>query len=128
MTTEFQPIYQCPPITGPIKPAAQLRWLLIDDQSQALAKDDPDLQQVELSIRFDYLVIRAPGMLRLDIPVDVLEDDEDAFESATVGSREIRVVSEGQLADAWFSKLLNRQVRLVKLHPDENLVGAASAA
>lgn len=121
MTTEFQPIYQCPAISGPVKPAAQLRWLLLDEQSQALAKDDPDLKQIELSIRFDYLVIRAPGMLRLDIPVDVLEDDEDAFEKAKVDDKELRVVSEGQLADAWFSKLLNKPVRLVKLHPDENL-------
>ncbi len=121
MTTEFQPIYQCPAISGPAKPAAQLRWLLLDEQSQALPKDEPDLKQIELSIRFDYLVIRAPGMLRLDIPVDVLEDDEDAFEKAKVDDKELRVVSEGQLADAWFSKLLNKPVRLVKLHPDESL-------
>lgn len=120
-TPDFQPIYQCPAITGPVKPAAQLRWLLIDEQSQALDQDDPALQQIELSIRFDYLVIRAPGMLRLDIPVDVLEDDEEAFEEARLDGRTLRVVSEGQLADAWFSKLLERPIRLVKLHPDERL-------
>ena len=80
------------------------------------------MQQIELSIRFDYLVIRAPGMLRLDIPVDVLEDDEEAFEEAQLDGRALRVVSEGQLADAWFSKLLERPVRLVKLHPEESLV------
>ena len=120
-TSDFQPIFQCPPIAGPVKPAAQLRWLLIDGQSQALDKDDPALKQIELSIRFDYLVIRAPGMLRLDIPVDVLEDDEDAFEEARLEGRALQVVSEGQLADAWFSKLLDRPVRLVKLHPDEAL-------
>jgi hypothetical protein len=79
------------------------------------------LKQIELSIRFDYLVIRAPGMLRLDIPVDVLEDDEDAFEQAQLDGRALRVVSEGQLADAWFSKFLERPIRLVKLHPDEEL-------
>jgi len=121
-TSDFQPIYQCPAIAGPVKPAAQLRWLLLDDQSRALQQDDPELKQIELAIRFDYLVIRAPGMLRLDIPVDVLEDDEEAFEVAQVDGRELRVVSEGQLADAWFSKLLNRPARLVKLHPDENLI------
>ncbi len=120
-TSDFQPIYQCPPIAGPVKPAAQLRWLLVDEQSQALGRDDPALKQIELSIRFDYLVIRAPGMLRLDIPVDVLEDDEDAFEEAQLDGRALRVVSEGQLADAWFSKLLERPIRLVKLHPDEDL-------
>jgi len=119
--SEFQPIYQCSAIAGPIRPAAQLRWLLLDEQSQALTADDPLLKQVELAIRFDYLVIRAPGMLRLDIPVDVLEDDEEAFEAAQVQGRTLRVVSEGQLADAWFSKLLERPVRLVKLHPDESL-------
>ncbi|PJX21076.1 hypothetical protein CAP48_17355 [Advenella sp. S44] len=120
-TSEFQPIYQCPPIAGPVNPAAHLRWLLIDGQSQALDKDDQQLKQIELIIRFDYLVIRAPGMLRLDIPVDVLEDDEDAFEEAQLDGRSLCVVSEGQLADAWFSKLLERPVRLVKLHPDETL-------
>ncbi|AHG65291.1 MOSC N-terminal beta barrel domain-containing protein [Advenella mimigardefordensis] len=120
-TSDFQPIYQCPAIAGPVKPAAQLRWLLVDEQSQALDRNDPTLQQIELSVRFDYLVIRAPGMLRLDIPVDVLEDDEEAFEEARLDGRALRVVSEGQLADAWFSKLLERPVRLVKLHPEENL-------
>lgn len=120
-TSEFQPIYQCSAIAGPIRSDAQLRWLLLDEQSQALSADEPLLRQLELAIRFDYLVIRAPGMLRLDIPVDVLEDDEDAFEEAQVQGRTLRVVSEGQLADAWFSKLLQRPVRLVKLHPDESL-------
>ncbi len=121
----FQPIYQCRTIAGQVRPAAQLRWLLIDDASQALPRDEPKLQDVELTIRFDYLVIRAPGMLRLDIPIDVVEDDEEAFEAVRLGGRSVQAVSEGALADAWFTKLLERPVRLVKLHPDERIDPAA---
>ena len=121
----LQPIYQCRTIAGQARPAAQLRWLLIDDTSQALSRDEPKLQEIELAIRFDYLVIRAPGMLRLDIPIDVVEDDEDAFEGVRLGDRSLQAVSEGALADAWFTKLLERPVRLVKLHPDERIDATA---
>jgi hypothetical protein len=57
-------------------------------------------------------------MLRLDIPLDVLEDDDSVRGQAQVGGRPVDIVDEGELVATWVSKFLERPCRLVKVHPD----------
>ncbi|VFR47444.1 ortholog of Bordetella pertussis (BX470248) BP3468 [plant metagenome] len=63
-------------------------------------------------------MLRAPGMLRLDIPLDVIEDDDSVRRVARVADQDVDVVDEGDLAAAWFSNVAGQPCRLVKLHPD----------
>ncbi len=95
------------------------RWLAVDDQDCWLdAGRAPGLAQLVISLRFGYLVVRAEGMLRLDVPLDVIEDDDSVERIARIGGGDVRVVDEGDLAAAWFSQWLGQPCRLVKVHPD----------
>ncbi len=53
------------------------RWMVIDAQGEWLtAQACPALQEVSVDLKMGALVLRAPGMLRMDIPLDVIEDDD----------------------------------------------------
>ncbi|NOL51942.1 MOSC N-terminal beta barrel domain-containing protein [Pelistega suis] len=92
----------------------QNRWFLIDTNKQSIPSDTPKLSDIQVEIKFGYLAIRAPEMLRLDIAMDVIEDDEGAFEQVMCEGQECRAVSEGDLAAQWFSVYLGQEIRLMK--------------
>lgn len=117
---KLQAIIQSAPCTRAYDASYHLRWFFLDEQNMALACDTPELAEITVEILFGYMVLRAPGMLRLDIPMDVLEDDEEAFEMVNLTpEHQVRAVTEGDLACAWLSTFFQKTVRLMKLHPDE---------
>ncbi|MFV9474881.1 hypothetical protein ACM5Q9_10725 [Advenella sp. RU8] len=117
--TKFTPVFSCVAINEAVQPAYQNRWFLVDENHRVL-EDMSKTSELALSIRFAYLVFRAPGMLRLDIPMEVLEDDEEAFEPINIDGQTRRAVNEGELATAWFSNFYGKTVHLMKLHPDDH--------
>ena len=121
--TAFQPIAGGALLADEAAQPYDRRWLVVDDQDQWLdAARLPQLAGLDLSLRFGYLVLRATGMLRLDVPLDVIEDDDSAERTARIGQQSVRVVDEGELAGAWFSDWLGQPCRLVKIHPDADPV------
>jgi len=95
------------------------RWLVVDGDGRWLSRADcPRLQEIEVELRLGYLVLRAPGMLRLDIPLDVIEDDDSVRRTVTVGAQAVDAVDEGDLAAAWLTGFLERPCRLAKVHPE----------
>ncbi len=117
------PIAACRALNDPDAFDYDRRWLVVDENAQWLdAARAEGLSQIELDVRFGYLVLRAPGMLRLDIPMDVIEDDDSVVGEARVGAQTVRVVDEGELAAAWFTDFLGVPARLVKIHPDADPV------
>ncbi|MGB7482637.1 MOSC N-terminal beta barrel domain-containing protein [Castellaniella ginsengisoli] len=121
MTTHsaYQPIAGAAALADEAAQSYDRRWLAVDDQDRWLeAGRAPGLGQLDISLRFGYLVIRAQGMLRLDVPLDVIEDDDSVERTAKIGGRDVRVVDEGDLAAAWFTQWLGQPCRLVKVHPE----------
>ncbi len=117
--TLYFPIEACAGIDNSDAAPYDRQWMVVDADWRRLTQhDQPKLAQVDVSIRFGYLVMRAPGMLRMDIPLDVIEDDDSVRRQATVGTQTIDVVDEGELAAAWVSNCLGTPSRLVKVHPD----------
>ena len=117
--TDFQPIAGGAALSDTAAQPYDHRWLVVDEHDRWLGADQaPGLAGLALSLRFGYLVIRAEGMLRLDIPLDVIEDDDSVERTAQIGQQAVRVVDEGELAGAWFSEWLGQPCRLVKVHPD----------
>lgn len=117
MTTRYAPVAGCAALTHPDAADYDRRWLIVDEERRWV--DDTELlATIDLDIRMGYLVLRAPGMLRLDIPMDVIEDDDSVRGRAMVADDEIDVVDEGEVAAVWLSNCLGRACRLVKIHPD----------
>jgi len=95
------------------------RWLVVDDGGRWLSRADcPRLGDIAVELRLGYLVLRAPGMLRLDIPLDVIEDDDSVRRNVTVGGQAVDAVDEGDLPATWLSGFLGRPCRLAKVHPE----------
>ncbi len=120
MTTPFySPIASCPGMGNPDAAPYDKRWLVIDEQGNWLtAAQCGLLADITQELRFGYLVLRAPGMLRLDIPLDVIEDDDSVCLDIEIGKQRVNVVDEGDLVAAWVSRFLQQPCRLVKVHPD----------
>ena len=115
----YSPIAGCCAISNPDAAPYDKRWLVIDADGKWLrANDCNQLATINVDISLGFLVMRAPGMLRLDIPLDIIEDDDSVRRQAQVGPQHIDVVDEGELAAVWVSKCLGKACRLVKVHPD----------
>ncbi|ASC91180.1 MOSC N-terminal beta barrel domain-containing protein, partial [Alcaligenes faecalis] len=99
--------------------ACKGRWVLGNDQGQVLAADAlPALAELSMELRFGQLVLRAPGMLRLDIEVDVIEDDPDSFSLWQENGQSVQLVDEGDLPAQWFSRYTGQPLRLLKRLPE----------
>ncbi|VGO07730.1 ortholog of Bordetella pertussis (BX470248) BP3468 [plant metagenome] len=117
-SASLQPVAACGAVAA-ADAAYDRRWLVVDASGTWLtAQVAPALSGVTPSMKLGYLVLRAPGMLRLDIPLDVIEDDDSVRRVARVADQDVDVVDEGDLAAAWFSNVAGQPCRLVKLHPD----------
>ena len=95
------------------------RWFVVDAKDRLLsATQCPGLAGVSTDVRMGYLVLRAPGMLRMDIPMDVIEDDDSVKRNVQVGQQSVMVVDEGDVTATWMSHVAGQPCRLVKLHPE----------
>ena len=95
------------------------RWFVVDAKDRLLsATQCPGLAGVSTDVRMGYLVLRAPGILRMDIPMDVIEDDDSVRQTAQVAEQTVDVVDEGEVAAAWFTHVTGEPSRLVKVHPE----------
>ena len=110
----------CFPLAGAQRVAAthayayDKRWQVMDVSSGQLLADDSGLAEISVELKFGYLVLRAPGMLRLDIPLDVIEDDPSVLETVMVDGKALRMADEGAWAEEWVSQVLGRPARLLK--------------
>lgn len=119
----YFPIASCGGTAKPEAAAYEKRWLVIDESDNWLNHDQcPKLSDIRVDISMGCLVMRADGMLRLDIPLDVIEDDDSVRRQAIVAGQRVDVVDEGELVATWMSKCLERPCRLVKVHPDAGSV------
>jgi len=117
--TQYTPVVGCASVADDRAADYHRRWLIGDEQGRWITPADcPALGNIDIDLRMGYLVLRASGMLRLDIPLDVIEDDDSVRRVAQIGAREVAVVDEGDLAAVWLSNCLGRSCRLYKIHPD----------
>lgn len=117
--TYYCPVASCLGTDSPEAAKYDKRWLVIDESGAWLTSiQNARLSQVQVAIRLGFLVVRAPGMLRMDIPLEVIEDDDSVRRQAFVAGQRIDVVDEGDVAAVWMSGFLGAPSRLVKVHPD----------
>lgn len=120
MTSEYEIIVGCPAVDHDDAERFAQRWLVVDEHFVWRPEVVADkLAVVQIGISFGNLVLRSAGMLRLDLPMDVIEDDDSVWRDAQISGQSVKVVDEGDLAAAWFSNVVGKPCRLVKIHPDE---------
>ena len=95
------------------------RWFVVDANNQWLgATQSAALSNVTTDLKMGALVLRAPGMLRIDVPLDVIEDDDSVKRIVQVGQQSVIVVDEGDVTATWLTHVTGQPCRLVKLHPE----------
>lgn len=117
MTTTYELIAGTRSISHPDAKDYHRRWLIVDDAGEWFSDTDR-LATIEPDIRYGFLALQAPGMLRLDIPLDVIEDDDSVRLQVAVDGQDVDVVDEGEVAATWASACLGEPCRLVKIHPE----------
>lgn len=93
-------------------------WMVVDEHGQFLTqREHPRMALISPRIKLDTLELRAPGMLRLEIPLGL----PDPASEKTI---EVKLWDDTWLAydcdattAAWFSKAVGVSCRLVRFHP-----------
>lgn len=94
-------------------------WMVIDADNQFVTQRNlPRMALIETAIRFEHLRLKAPGMLQIDIPVGGFDYDDSRRVTVGVWNDQVPAFVEDPLVNAWFSRFLERDLRLVRIDPD----------
>ncbi len=94
------------------------RWMLVDEAGRLMSQRRyPRMALIGVRIEPDHLVVEAPEMPPLEVP---LQPPDDEPRLARVWSDLVEVVRVGDEADRWFGGFLGVRCRLVYL-PDESI-------
>lgn len=118
-TTVYFPVVGCTGLERRQAAEYHHRWFVVDAAGHWLSAERcPALLTVVTDLKLGALVLRAPGMLRIDIPLDVIEDDDSVKRTAQVGQQSVLAVDEGDVTAAWVTHVAGQPCRLLKLHPE----------
>lgn len=121
MIKSISPICFAPTVSLPAMYDQQ--WFLADSELRILsAPECQNLEQVQIQVHMGQLQLKAPGMLRLELLLDVLEDDDEVRCTATDSNQTlVAAIDEGDLAATWFSHVVGQTCRLLKKDPGKPL-------
>ncbi len=90
-------------------------WMVVDAKGVMLTqRAQPRMALVQVKLREDDMVLRAPGMLALHVSLDAVEEAT----TARVWRDEVKAYDMGALAAQWFSDFLGTPARLVRFDPE----------
>jgi uncharacterized protein YcbX len=90
-------------------------WMVVDHAGEFVTQRElPRLALVRPQIKFNEVVLRAPGMLALHLAVDTVEEAV----RVRVWDDEVAAYDMGPIAAQWFSDYLGQRVRLVRFDPE----------
>lgn len=94
------------------------RWMLVDEAGRFMSQRRyPRMALVRVRIEPDHLIVDAPDMLPLEVP---LQPPDRKLRLAQVWGDLVEVSTVGDEADSWFGKFLGVRCSLVCL-PDESI-------
>lgn len=94
-------------------------WVVSDADGEFLSQRElPKMALIETRIEHGTLTLKAPGMLRLDVP---LESEGDVVK-VRVWNDTLAAVTQGEVTDAWFSAFLGQPCRLLRFDPEERRI------
>lgn len=97
-------------------------WMVVDEHNEFVTQRElPRMALIHPTLRYDDLVLRAPGMLALHLSVSSAELPV----RARVWDDWIDAYDMGGLAAQWFSDFLGRSLRLVRFDPEQRRLSSA---
>ena len=94
-------------------------WMVVDSRGKFLTqREHPRMALIKPSIKVDMLELRAPGMLRLQIPLGLPDPESAAALEVQVWEDTVKAYDCDETTAHWFSNALGISCRLVRFHPD----------
>lgn len=90
-------------------------WMVVDEHGDFISQRElPRMALIVPKMRFQDMVLRAPGMLALHVALDAVEQPC----KVRVWDDEVRAYDMGDTAAQWFSDFLGQKLRLVRFDPE----------
>lgn len=94
-------------------------WMVVDEKGEFLTqRTHPKLALVTPRIKADTLELRAPGMLRLEIPLGLPDPEDARTMNVRVWEDTVQAYDCDETTAAWFSNFLGTPCRLVRFHAE----------
>lgn len=98
-------------------------WMVVDSQGGFMTQRDyPKMALITPCLKSDTLELRAPGMLRLEIPLDLPHPDDEQTLQVRVWNDTVKAYDCDETTATWFSNFLGVACRLVRFHPNAKRV------
>lgn len=98
-------------------------WMVVDSSGKFLTqREHPKMALIKPHLRADMLELRAPGMLRLQIPLDLPDPETAPTLDVQVWNDTLKAYDCDETTASWFSNALGVSCRLVRFHPDAERV------
>lgn len=92
-------------------------WMVVDAQGRFMTQRDyPRMALIQPRLKADTLELRAPGMLRLEIPLDLPPEDAPSLQ-VRVWDDTVQAYDCDETTATWFSNAIGLPCRLVRFHP-----------
>ncbi len=92
-------------------------WMVVDAGGQFLSQREfPRMALISPRIKSDTLELRAPGMLRLEIPLGLPDPEHEQTCQVTVWDDTVLAYESDATTNAWFSAAVGTPCRLVRFH------------
>jgi uncharacterized protein len=94
-------------------------WMVVDANGQFLTqREHPKMALITPRLKLDTLELRAPGMLRLEIPLGLPDPADAKVVEVEIFEERLTAYECDALTAAWFSNYLGLPCRLVRFHAD----------
>jgi uncharacterized protein YcbX len=92
-------------------------WMVIDEAGRFLSqREHPRMALISPRLKGDTLELRAPGMLRLEIPLGLPNPDDERTREVTVWDDQVLAYDCDDITATWFSNAIGVPCRLVRFH------------
>lgn len=96
-------------------------WMVVDAHGVFLSQRElPRMALIQPQLKYQDMVLRAPGMLALHIALDQVEQPV----RVKIWDDEVKAYDMGPIAAQWFTDFLGVTARLVRFDPDEKRVSS----
>jgi uncharacterized protein len=93
-------------------------WMVVDQNGVLVSQRDfPKMALISPRIKSETMELRAPGMLRLEIPLGLADPDTAPTLEVDVWGTKLKAYDCDDITAAWFSNAIGTTCRLARFHP-----------